>query len=115
MSRVGCMPCIMCNHGEMKSIIKTRPKVIEKIINLEKEVGRSYFPPNYIPDYACSGDSNGKSFPWVTDVVKYLEKNKEQMLSGKIDLTAFLIWFVETWPQSYKIMKENPDYQYRFK
>ena len=78
MSRVGCMPCIMCNHREMKNIIKYKPRVIEKIIALEEEVGRSFFPPNYIPDYACTGDSKGKKFPWVKDVIKYLEKNKGQ-------------------------------------
>lgn len=40
---------------------------------------------------------------------------KNKMLSDKIDVTAFLVWFVENYPESKKIMKENPDYQYRFK
>jgi len=34
---------------------------------------------------------------------------------GKIDLTAFLVWFIENYPTSARIMKENPDYQYNFK
>jgi len=38
-----------------------------------------------------------------------------KMLEEKIDVTAFLIWFVENWPESFSIMKENPDYQYRFR
>ena len=33
------------------------------------------------------------------------------MLADKIDVTAFLAWFVENYPGSAKIMKENPDYQ----
>ena len=37
------------------------------------------------------------------------------MLAYKIDITAFLVWFVENYPVSAKIMKENPDYQNRFK
>ena len=37
------------------------------------------------------------------------------MLADKIDVTAFLVWFVENYPQSFQIMKENPDYQLRFK
>lgn len=41
-------------------------------------------------------------------------KTKE-MLSQKIDVTAFLVWFIENYPQSFIIMKENPDYQLRFK
>jgi hypothetical protein len=31
------------------------------------------------------------------------------MLSDKIDVTAFMVWFVENYPESVKIMKENPD------
>lgn len=40
---------------------------------------------------------------------------RQKMLSEKIDVTGFLIWFVENWPESIKIMKENPEYQERFK
>lgn len=36
------------------------------------------------------------------------------MLEEKIDVTAFVAWFVENYPESRKIVKENPDYQYRF-
>jgi predicted glycosyltransferase len=37
------------------------------------------------------------------------------LISNKIDLTGFLIWFVEHWPDSFKIMKEKPDYQLSFR
>lgn len=40
---------------------------------------------------------------------------RDQMLVTKIDVTAFLVWFIEHWPESFRIMKENPDYQYNFK
>jgi uncharacterized protein len=40
---------------------------------------------------------------------------RQKMLSDKIDVTTFLVWFVENWPESFRIMKENPDYQLRFK
>ena len=36
------------------------------------------------------------------------------MLKEKIDVTAFMVWFIENYPESAKIMKENPDYQLRF-
>lgn len=42
-------------------------------------------------------------------------KRRMKMLSEKIDVTAFMVWFIENYPQSVKIMKENPAYQYRFK
>jgi predicted glycosyltransferase len=36
-------------------------------------------------------------------------------IESKIDLTSFSVWFIENYPESAKIMKNNPDYQYRFK
>ena len=42
------------------------------------------------------------------------QKKRNRMLREKIDLTAFLVWFIEKYPESSKIMQENPDYQYRF-
>jgi 3'-phosphoadenosine 5'-phosphosulfate sulfotransferase (PAPS reductase)/FAD synthetase len=47
-SRVGCMPCIMCRHSELKLIATDRPQDLQKIIDAEKEVGRTFFPPDYI-------------------------------------------------------------------
>jgi hypothetical protein len=39
----------------------------------------------------------------------------KKLIEDKIDSTAFLVWFIENYPESFKIMKENPDYQLRFK
>ena len=49
------------------------------------------------------------------DIKQEFEKKSLQMLHDKIDVTAFFVWFVENYPQSFKIMKENPDYQLKFK
>lgn len=43
------------------------------------------------------------------------QKRRQKMFSDKIDLTAFMLWFIENYPNSADIMKENPDYQYKFK
>jgi len=43
------------------------------------------------------------------------QKKREKMLSEKIDVTAFLVWFIENWPESRRIMKENPGWQMGFK
>ena len=37
------------------------------------------------------------------------------MLADKIDVTAFMVWFIENYPESIKVMKDDPGYQYRFK
>jgi len=42
-------------------------------------------------------------------------RKREKMLKDKIDVTAFMTWFIENYPESFKVMKENPDYQRRFK
>lgn len=44
-----------------------------------------------------------------------LRANHARFLDGKIDVTAFLVWFVEEFPKSKQIMLENPNYQDRFK
>lgn len=46
--------------------------------------------------------------------VEHLHKS-QNLLQNKINPTNFLIWFIENYPNSAKIMKENPDYQYNFK
>jgi predicted glycosyltransferase len=43
------------------------------------------------------------------------QQRRQKLLNDKIDLTAFMVWFVENYPQSFKIMKEDPEYQVRFK
>lgn len=43
------------------------------------------------------------------------QQRRQKMLSEKINVTDFFVWFIENYPKSKKIMIENPDYQYRFK
>ncbi len=40
---------------------------------------------------------------------------RQKMLSEKIDYAKFLTWFIESYPDSLTIMKDTPDYQWRFK
>jgi len=50
-----------------------------------------------------------------SDVKQDWAKKRERLLKDKIDLTAFMTWFVENYPESFKTMKESPDYQEKFK
>lgn len=45
---------------------------------------------------------------------KWMQK-REKFLKDKIDVSAFFTWFIENYPESNRIMKEDPDYQYNFK
>lgn len=50
-----------------------------------------------------------------SDIRNKFQERRRKMLSEKIDVAAFMIWFIENYPKSAKIMKENPDYQLKFK
>lgn len=43
------------------------------------------------------------------------QKRRQRMLSDKMDVTAFMVWFVENYPESVNTMKNDPDFQMRFK
>lgn len=42
------------------------------------------------------------------------KKKRNAMLREKIDVSAFLTWIADNWPESKEIIMKNPDYQYRF-
>jgi len=48
------------------------------------------------------------------DLKETFQIRRQKMLADKIDVTAFFVWFIENYPESARIMKENPDYQLRF-
>ncbi|MBN1639301.1 MAG: DUF354 domain-containing protein, partial [Ignavibacteriales bacterium] len=63
--------------------------------------------------------NNQEIIDYVKDVINndknsYIDKSKE-FLNTKIDVTNFLVWFIENYPESVKIIKANPDYQYNFR
>ncbi|MBQ4358159.1 MAG: DUF354 domain-containing protein [Paludibacteraceae bacterium] len=51
----------------------------------------------------------------MPDRKEIFQKRREKLLSEKIDYAAFLTWFIESYPESKKIMKSNADYQFRFR
>ena len=44
-----------------------------------------------------------------------ISESHKRMLNDKINVKDFFVWLIENYPESVKIMKENPNYQYRFK
>jgi uncharacterized protein len=51
----------------------------------------------------------------VQDLRNLFQSRRMEMLSEKIDVTAFLIWFIKNYPESPGEMKKNPDFQNRFR
>ena len=76
---------------------------------------------NYGLCYAYHPDDFDKFYAHIQrllvqpDVKAEWMRKREKLLAEKIDVTAFFIWYVENYPKSKEIMKENPQYQNRFK
>lgn len=49
------------------------------------------------------------------DLKKLIKANHKRFMENKIDVTGFMLWFIENYPESKKIIKETPEYQYKFK
>lgn len=49
------------------------------------------------------------------DLKEEFQNRKQKMLSEKIDVTSFLLWFVENYPSSMQEIKSNPGIQNKFK
>lgn len=43
-----------------------------------------------------------------------IKENQKKMLSEKVDLTQFMIWLLENFPNSINTIKNNPNYQQKF-
>lgn len=51
----------------------------------------------------------------VPNLKEEWQARRRKMLADKIDVTAFMVWFIENYPESVSIMRENPEYQYNFR
>lgn len=51
----------------------------------------------------------------MPDMHETFQLRRQKMLSDKIDVAAFFTWFIENYPESRKIMKEDPECQWRVK
>lgn len=43
-----------------------------------------------------------------------IRDNHQYFLSQKIDMTSFMVWFIENWPKSKQIMLDDANYQHQF-
>lgn len=51
----------------------------------------------------------------IPDLKNIWKNRMYKMLEEKIDVTAFMVWFIENYPASKKIVRDNPEYQYEFR
>ena len=80
--------------------------------DLEHKYGLTYGIKTSEPEKLLAKVAELLSSP---NIIEEWTRKKEKMLQDKIDVTAFIVWFIENYPNSLKIAKENPDYQFKFK
>lgn len=79
---------------------------------LEQRYGLCY---SFLPNEAESFFDKIQELISMKGLKKEWQLRRQKMLSEKIDYAQFLTWFIENYPESRETMKENPDYQWRFK
>ena len=60
---------------ETPDFIKDDPKMCQRLIQAEKSVGHSFFPPLYIPQRFCKN----KQYPYVEEVLEYVKEHTPDM------------------------------------
>lgn len=85
---------------------------ISVLEELEHKYGLTFGIPSNRPDILYAKIKELLTMPNLNEE---FQSRRKKMLSDKIDVSAFFTWFIENYPESKKIMKENPEYQYRFK
>lgn len=80
--------------------------------NLYESYGlcKSFTPEHF--DDMCTEIASLLSGP---DPKEEWKKKRELFFIDMIDPTSFFTWFIENYPESRRIMKDNPDYQLRFR
>lgn len=79
----------------------------------EKKYGLVYNFTESIKDQEVSIEK-GLDLLRTPNIKKKWQKKREKMLEEKIDVTAFMVWLIENYPESSGIMRENPSYQFNF-
>ncbi len=97
------VPAIKCNTFAGKLSV---PNELENKYHLCYSFQPSEFDKFYSKIQQLLLNENLKE-EWTKKRIDFLKEN--------IDVTAFMVWFIENYPESKRIMKENPDYQYNFK
>lgn len=93
-SRVGCFPCVMCRHKEVKLIIENHPKQWEVIKRAEKDIGSTFFPPSYIPKREHTGmTEKGQTYCTAKDIERYFRrKNATLDMFDHIEVSCMSVY-----------------------
>lgn len=86
-----------------------------RILNFEEQEHRYGLTYSFKPDNFKELMSKIKELVNNKDTGNEWSIKRDKMLADKIDVTGFMVWFVENYPESKRIMLTNPDYQFNFR
>ncbi len=87
---------------------------VGRISYLEEEEHKYELTYGFLPDKSDEMLMKIAELLAMPDLKNTWEIRRNKMLNDKIDVTAFYVWFIENYPESARIMKENPDCQLQF-
>lgn len=88
---------------------------VRRISYLEEEEFKYNLTYGFLPENSDSLFLKINELLEMPNLKNEWKNRRENMLKDTIDVTAFFTWFIENYPESAQIMRENPDYQYKFK
>jgi len=86
-----------------------------RIAYLEEEEHRYHLTYGFKPDETEKMFSKIEELLKMTNLKDEWQRRRQKMLADKIDVTAFMVWFIENFPDSQNTINDNPDYQYNYK
>ena len=88
---------------------------VGRIHYLEEEEHKYGLTYGFLPDQSEEMFKKIDEILALPNLKEEWQTRRHRMLTEKIDYSRFLTWFVENYPESGKIMTDNPDYQWSFK
>ena len=82
---------------------------VGRISYLEEEEHRYNLTYGFLPKDSMAMFAKIEELLAVPDLKSLWQDRRKAMLKDKIDVTAFFVWFIENYPESAKIMRENPE------
>lgn len=88
---------------------------VKRIAYIDEQEEKYELTFGYLPDELDRLMSKIDALLSIPDLNQAFQERRKKLLNDKLDTSALMVWFIENYPQSAEIMKDNPDYQYRFK
>lgn len=88
---------------------------VGRLSTLEQEEHKYHLTYGFLPEQSEAMFEKIDELLSMPNLKEEWQLRRQRMLQDKIDVTSFFVWFIENYPESAKIIKENPDYQYNFK